>query len=120
MLCIIAGTEQQADEYARSINLKRNEYRYVWNPDILKGTPHGLKFVRAGTWYNRKDMREIFSALKGRGAIEISTTKIPVFLKCPNCGYRITKIQWEQSKFDYLCPRCKMKSLSEFNNGYNY
>jgi hypothetical protein len=49
MLCIIAGTGQQADEYARSINLKRNEYRYVWNPDILKGTPRGLKFVKVGT-----------------------------------------------------------------------
>lgn len=27
MLFIIAGTDQQEDDYARSINLKRNEYR---------------------------------------------------------------------------------------------
>lgn len=119
MLFIIAGTGQQAADYAKEHGLKCNEYRYVWNPDVLKGTPCGLKFIRTGTWYDRKDMREIFNALKGREAIEIPNDEIPTYLKCPNCGYIITKILWEQSKYDYLCPRCKMKSLSDFNNEHS-
>ena len=72
MLFIIAGTGQQADDYARSINLKCNEYRYVWSPNILRDMPRGLKFVRTGTYYDRKDMYEIFAVLKKQGAIEIS------------------------------------------------
>lgn len=59
ILFIIAGTGQ-------------NEYRYIWSPNILRGMPRGLMYIRIGTWYERKDMREIFNALKGREAVEIS------------------------------------------------
>ena len=33
---------------------------------------------------------------------------------CPKCGYRITDIEFKLARFDYLCPRCKKKKLSEF------
>lgn len=79
MLFIVAGTAEQAYRYAMSINLQRNEYRYVWSPNVLRGMSRGLKFVRVGTWSDRKDLRRIFNILKGREAVETPRVKtLPV------------------------------------------
>ena len=37
-----------------------------------------------------------------------------IYFVCPKCGYHITDIQWKSVKFDYKCPKCEMKVLSEF------
>ena len=34
--------------------------------------------------------------------------------KCPNCGYIVSDVELKCAKFDYLCPRCRLKTLSSF------
>jgi len=36
------------------------------------------------------------------------------FWDCPGCGYRVTQLAYEQSRFNYPCPRCGRHNLSEF------
>jgi hypothetical protein len=36
------------------------------------------------------------------------------FKKCPGCHYMLTQMQIDQSRFDYLCPRCEDYKISEF------
>ena len=33
---------------------------------------------------------------------------------CPGCGYLIAECQIRRARFDYSCPRCKTRKLSEF------
>ncbi len=42
--------------------------------------------------------------------------------ECPNCGWRITHAAFIAAKFDFDCPRCGIKTISEFNiaGGNNY
>lgn len=34
--------------------------------------------------------------------------------RCPECEHRITRIAWESAYMDFLCPRCRVKHISEF------
>ena len=38
-----------------------------------------------------------------------------MYFVCPNCKYKITDSQWNQARFDYKCPKCKKKILSQFS-----
>lgn len=40
--------------------------------------------------------------------------KKPNFYYCPECNYIITKDIKKYVKFDFSCPRCKIKKLSSF------
>lgn len=37
-----------------------------------------------------------------------------VLWECPNCGHTITHTNMKFSAFDYLCPKCAIKRLSDF------
>jgi hypothetical protein len=75
MMYVIAGTEPQAYEWINEEIQERinngepmtsiQDYQYVHSVDVLRGAinPRGI-FV--GTWYERKDMNEIFQTLLTR------------------------------------------------------
>ena len=35
--------------------------------------------------------------------------------ECPKCGWLISDADFVSARFDYLCPRCEEKHLSEFS-----
>ena len=38
-----------------------------------------------------------------------------MYHQCPYCGYTIPDVKLQTARFDYKCPKCKSKTLSEFN-----
>lgn len=33
---------------------------------------------------------------------------------CPHCNYAISKVEYEQARFDFDCPNCGERKISEF------
>ena len=40
---------------------------------------------------------------------------IPVTWICPFCGFLIPDVVYSSARFNYYCPRCNQKKLSQFN-----
>lgn len=36
--------------------------------------------------------------------------------KCPSCGYEIPELEFMYAKFNYPCPKCKEKRLSDYES----
>lgn len=75
MLFIVSGNKRQADEYAHSIGLQQDEYKYVHNAQVLYGLPRGSEFTRVGTWYEHPNENEVNDALASLEAVEIYGVK---------------------------------------------
>jgi hypothetical protein len=71
MIYVFAGTAHQAHQWMRDNNRSPKDARYIDRTDRLRGIERGLEFVRVGTWYDRKDGREIEHALAARDAVEL-------------------------------------------------
>ena len=42
------------------------------------------------------------------------TNEPKIFHKCSNCGFIVNDLEFRYCRFDYPCPRCKIKNLSSF------
>lgn len=58
-LIIWAGSLPQAEAYAKSHNLKRDDFTYMWAENILYGVQDRV-LIKTGTWYEKTDIREEF------------------------------------------------------------
>lgn len=38
----------------------------------------------------------------------------PVHHECPTCGYRVTNTEFMYALYDFRCPRCGLRHLSEY------
>lgn len=70
-LFIISYNKKQADDYAISVGLKKNEYIYVSNTNVLRGMKEHISVIRIGDWYSRTDIYEILINLNILKAIEV-------------------------------------------------
>lgn len=60
LLLIFARTKKEADAYAMGdLGLNRNEYRYISDPNQLRGCPRDSFYVKLYKWYDNKNTREL-------------------------------------------------------------
>lgn len=62
---ILAGTNEQAREIARKMDLSRTEWNYVSCADVLRGA-YNLPVLAYGTWRERTDWPRIIELAKER------------------------------------------------------
>jgi hypothetical protein len=69
-LYVLPGTYAQFKNWCADRGISPRDRRVVciMNPWELMGTPHGLWYIKIGTWYDRRDLPHIEVALAGRGA----------------------------------------------------
>lgn len=36
------------------------------------------------------------------------------YRRCPECGFLLTKQQWDLARFDYPCPMCEEFTITQF------
>jgi len=61
---VFAGNHQQAVEWARSEDLSPDQWEYVSSDRWLRGRRGGVPRVFVGTFYERRDMRQMIEALE--------------------------------------------------------
>jgi len=62
---ILAGTNEQAREIARKMDLARTEWNYVSCTDVLRGI-YDMPLLTYGTWRERTDSPRIIELAKER------------------------------------------------------
>ena len=71
-LIIVAGNMRQADTWRRERGLSPTEAPYACHVSHVLGMAPGTKFVRIGTWYDKRENIETLAALAQRGYEEIT------------------------------------------------
>jgi len=71
ILYVLSGTEEQANDFAVRVGLHPTRYRYITHPYDLRHRGRGLRYVKVGTWLERRDIEEILMTLEVRDAIEV-------------------------------------------------
>ncbi len=60
---ILAGTHEQAHNYAREHQFSPRDYRVLSNPEQIMGTkPDAWEIVKVGTWYTNHKMCDFLRA----------------------------------------------------------
>jgi len=69
---VIAGTNQQAENFAKSWGLRKQDYVYINRPERLFGIEDKFKYVKIGTYYTNKNLQNINKEIRFRKGIEIT------------------------------------------------
>jgi len=67
---VLAGSHDQALRFARGRRLSPGAWTYISSPDQLRGLREGA-YLKFGTWYLRKDARDIEQMLAERNMREV-------------------------------------------------
>ena len=70
-MVVMAGTHEQAERYAASVGLKRDQWMFASSYERILGM-RGFDYVRYGTWWERPDANQILEQFRIAGAIEHS------------------------------------------------
>lgn len=76
-LYVLAGNYHQFADWCARQGISRHDrrVRYIGSPVDLWGSPRGLRYVKVGTWEDRRDLSEITELLHTRDAVKAASVK---------------------------------------------
>lgn len=73
---ILAGSYQQASEFAREKKLHPSNWSSIYRASQLSGISRFSPFIKYGTWYELKEIREIEMLIQQRELIEVVGVRV--------------------------------------------
>lgn len=59
MIYIFGGSKTQSHHWADNRGIPAFKIQHIGSADVMKHVTKADRFIRAGTWYNRSDCKEI-------------------------------------------------------------